>query len=58
MERRVIILIAIAFAVALVMSIKSSFGIVWVFVARAESAVARAWLTLGVLTVVVGLISL
>src|SRR5215471_11781955 len=35
-----------------------TFGIVWAFVSNAGSAVAPAWLVLGILTVVIGLVSL
>ena len=35
-----------------------AFGIVWAFVSNAGSAVAPTWLVLGILTVVVGLVSL
>jgi len=35
-----------------------AFGAVWAFVSNAGSAMAPAWLVLGILTVVVGLISL
>ena len=35
-----------------------AFGTVWAFVSNAGSAMAPAWLVLGILTVVVGLISL
>ena len=35
-----------------------AFGTVWAFVSNAGSAVTPAWLVLGILTVVVGLVSL
>jgi hypothetical protein len=35
-----------------------ALGTVWAFVSNAESTVAPAWLVLGILTVVVGLVSL
>ena len=35
-----------------------AFGTVWAFVSNAGSTMAPAWLVLGILTVVVGLVSL